>query len=186
MNIKLAEYNAQGKFERFLELGKGFAYFGDYIGIADFVWQKEDELTYFEFEERENYRQSDLMMLHLYKDEKDPLNRFNGLFDGRTYGDGKFVLIENNQDDIAEETEEIKHVLFKKNKDKSHSRTEEENVISNKIIGYRFSNGIWFCGGGGGVIKTKWNGDEIWEEKQRFLKIIGNIHQSPELWEKVK
>lgn len=34
------------------------------------------------------------------KDEKDPLNRFDGLFNGRTYGGGRFVLIENNQDDI--------------------------------------------------------------------------------------
>jgi len=40
------------------------------------------------------------------KDKKDPLNRFDGLFDGRTYGEGRFVLILNIgevfQDDVLE------------------------------------------------------------------------------------
>lgn len=34
------------------------------------------------------------------KDEKDPLNRFNGLFDGRTYGKGRFVLVKDGEDDV--------------------------------------------------------------------------------------
>ena len=29
------------------------------------------------------------------KDEKDPLNRYNGLYDGFTYGNGRFVLMES-------------------------------------------------------------------------------------------
>lgn len=83
INLKLAEYK-DGKFERFLELGSNygnFFYCGDCIGI----WDESPEIK--------NGK-------HCFKDEKDPLNRFDGLFDGRTYGEGRFVLIENNQDDI--------------------------------------------------------------------------------------
>ena len=39
------------------------------------------------------------------KDKKDPLNRFNGRFDGRTYAEGRFVLIINYQDNINKNIE---------------------------------------------------------------------------------
>lgn len=87
MDLKLAEYNAEGKFERFLDLGRKpnhFVYFGD--GISYIEENKEEQFPWTEHT--------------LIKDEKDPLNRFNGLFDGRTYGSGRFVLTED--DDVYE------------------------------------------------------------------------------------
>lgn len=91
INLKLAEYK-DGKFERFLELGKDFGYFGDSISVYHEIniWNEECRKVY-------RGRVDGLLAA---KDEKDPLNRFDGLFDGRTYGEGRFVLIENNQDDI--------------------------------------------------------------------------------------
>jgi len=95
MQLKLAEYNADGKFERFLELGKDFGYFGDYIQILP------EELLEFEYnitcpDFLKDRRQPKIFT----KDKKDPLNRFNGLFDGRTYGNGRFVLIVNFEDNV--------------------------------------------------------------------------------------
>lgn len=80
MQLKLADYGEKKeKFERFLELGRAinkFVYCGDLIEI---ITQKEGQ---------------EYAHCHSYiKDDKDPLNRFSGLFDGRTYGDGRFVLI---------------------------------------------------------------------------------------------
>ena len=65
-----------GKFEQFFDLGLNnaysFGFYGDTIKVY-YAWIGES-FSY------------DL-------DEKDPLNRFGGLFDGFTYGDGRFVLI---------------------------------------------------------------------------------------------
>jgi hypothetical protein len=84
--LRIAEYNLQtGKFERFLELGSdygSFFYCGDCVGI----WDKSSEIK---------------NGAHYFQDVKDPLNRFDGLFDGMTYGNGRFVLIiEGNIDDV--------------------------------------------------------------------------------------
>ena len=84
INLKLAQYNKKGEFEKFLELGGdygNFFYSGEYVGI------------YNSSEDIKDGR-------HYLIDKKDPFNRFDGLFDGRTYGGGKFVLIENDCDDI--------------------------------------------------------------------------------------
>ena len=84
MQLKLAEYNAEGKFERFLELNmsrEGFGYYGDRIVLRRFVKLPEYINKYLDTE--------DVYDL----DQKDPLNRFDGLFDGRTYGGGRFVLV---------------------------------------------------------------------------------------------
>lgn len=88
IKLRLCEYNKDGKFERFLELGSNygnFFYCGDCIGI----WDESPEIK--------NGK-------HYFKDEKDPLNRFDGLFDGRTYSEGRFILILNIgkifQDDV--------------------------------------------------------------------------------------
>ena len=79
INLKLAEYDLKtGKFERFLELGKEFTYGGDYIIIASVVNNRANLLGTFNL------------------DKKDPLNRFNGLYDGFTYGNGRFVLMESD------------------------------------------------------------------------------------------
>ena len=84
INLRLAEYDLKtGKFEQFFNLGLNdpysFGFYGDTITVY-YSWIGES-FSY------------DL-------DEKDPLNRFNGLFDGRTYGKGRFVLITNYQDNI--------------------------------------------------------------------------------------
>ena len=84
INLKLAEYDLKtGKFEQFFDLGLNnaysFGFYGDTIKVY-YAWIGES-FSY------------DL-------DEKDPLNRFGGLFDGRTYGEGRFVLIFNYQDNI--------------------------------------------------------------------------------------
>jgi len=84
MKLRLAEYK-NGKFERFLELGKDFGYFGDFILVSAEYCRSVDPTA-------------EIFAL----DKKDPLNRFDGLFDGRTYGDGKFVLIISDQDDIVQ------------------------------------------------------------------------------------
>ena len=79
INLRLAEYDLKtGKFERFLELGKEFTYGGDYIIIASVVNNRANLLGTFNL------------------DKKDPLNRFNGLYDGFTYGNGRFVLMESD------------------------------------------------------------------------------------------
>jgi hypothetical protein len=90
MKLKLAEYK-DGKFERFLKIGKDFLFGGEFVYLPKGIPQPD----FWENGEQEEFYGS------LFKlDQKDPLNRFNGLFDGRTYGEGGFVLIENNQDDI--------------------------------------------------------------------------------------
>jgi hypothetical protein len=96
MELKLAQYNLEtGKFDRLLELASP-------ILIPGYV----DE--YYEFKNGflltkgavEVFLESDNTISEsiYFKDEKDPLNRFNGIFDGRTYGEGKFVLIDENSE----------------------------------------------------------------------------------------
>lgn len=81
MQLKLAEYK-DGKFEKFLELGKDFVFGGEFILLTE----KMTLLGVWGFGEPFSFK----------KDEKDPLSRFDGLFDGITYGNGRFVLIINN------------------------------------------------------------------------------------------
>jgi len=95
MKLRLAKYK-NGKFERFLELTDADLFVSP-SGMIEF--EKEGFLL----------GKDSILVLSMFggfnsdyynKDEKDPLNRFNGLFDGRTYGDGKFVLIIDNNHDI--------------------------------------------------------------------------------------
>lgn len=90
IGLRLAQYNPDtGEFKNFLELG-------------DF---KYEELC---IKIPHPQTSSNVGLIHstvheVYKpDLKDPLSRFNGRFDGRTYGGGKFVLIKSDQDDIVE------------------------------------------------------------------------------------
>lgn len=85
MNLKLAEYK-DGKFERFVELGE-FLLGKNYVLLLNSDDEDADFSDYYYGKPFEI-------------DEKDPLNRFDGLFDGRTYGEGRFVLIENDEDDV--------------------------------------------------------------------------------------
>ena len=142
MNLKLAEYK-DGKFERFVELGSNygnFFYCRDCVGI----WDESPEIK---------------NGAHYFQDEKDPLNRFNGLFDGQTYGNGRFVLIEivNNYPDYE---------FFK---------SGEDFYISHYGIAHkRFDKG--------GLL---WRADYDELDNPDMVK-VGNIFQNPELWEKVK
>lgn len=87
MKLKLADYGEnKEKFERFLEIGKDFWYYGNSVKIS----------AHFKEDEKEMKKDGAILIFSqktFQKDEKDPLNRFNGLFDGRTYGNGRFVLV---------------------------------------------------------------------------------------------
>ncbi len=87
--MKLAAYNPKGKFEGFKELGVDFLFGGEFIYLPKGI--PEPRLW-------ENGEQEELYGSLFKRDEKDPLNRFNGLFNGRTFGNGRFVLEVNNQD----------------------------------------------------------------------------------------
>ena len=92
INLKLAEYDLKtGKFVRFLELGKEFLFGGDIIVFHNPSLQN-------------NYKYVDccgVTHIDYKKDETDPLKRFNGLFNGITFGKGIFILIENYKDIIT-------------------------------------------------------------------------------------
>ena len=161
MNLKLAEYK-DGKFERFLELGRKlgyngesdnlFSYAGNSISIMDTVcgYCEQEEVVYATIETRE-----------FLKDEKDPLNRFNGLFDGRTYGEGRFVLIES----------------------KIISRFDNPLVMSQDDI---FSYNEYTQKACEFINFHHWEETEEQVEMNPNFKILGNLHENPELWEKVK
>jgi len=147
--MKLAEYNLEtGKFEKFLELGHDFFYGGNFI-----ITSSIDNKWFF----GEGW-------YHI-KDEKDPLNRFDGLFNGRTYGIGRFVLVKsfecvNNKiiydHDVFPDLLETKTIIFKSGK-------------------FEFNCGCCYA-----VFGTEVS------EKFDINKKIGNLHENPELWEETK
>jgi hypothetical protein len=99
MKLKLAQYNLEtGKFERFLELGKDFIYGGSFVQ----VWfePKIREGYVMEISSEELVEEGTVQ--HFEKDEKDPLNRFGGLFDEISYGNGRFILIINDDPAIMD------------------------------------------------------------------------------------
>jgi hypothetical protein len=145
INLRLAEYNLEtGKFERFLELGKDFLFGGDYIMFA-----RESGYFYIDSAGQE-YREQ-------FRDEKDPLNRFGGLFDGRTYGNGRFVLILQSMhgqegDGKVKELDEVWH----------HPDQPDDPNYHN-------------------IIKM-WN----LEERNFFCSVKkGNLHENPELYDRI-
>jgi hypothetical protein len=168
LKLKLAEYNLETKkFERFLELGKDFLYGGDFI-----IFTRSSGYFFIDTASQECREQ--------FKDQKDPLNRFNGLFDGITYGQGRFVLVVNDEDDILEIREKKKEIINNKYKIIS------EKIVSDCFLGYRIKSDFLITLSSGKLIKTKFNRDQIWEESSKTSKIVGNLHENPELWEKVK
>jgi hypothetical protein len=166
LKLRLAQYK-DDKFKRFLELGKDFGYFGDFI-----IFTRSSGYFFIDTASQECREQ--------FKDQKDPLNRFNGLFHGRTYGEGRFVLIQHNQDDILEIREQKKEIINNKYKIIS------EKIVSDCFLGYRIKSDFLITLSSGKLIKTKFNRDQIWEESSKTSKIVGNLHENPELWEKVK
>lgn len=159
--LRLAKYK-DGKFLRFLELGKGFGYFGDYIYVdPNHVTEKEYQFNYFFPYEMSNGDCEEYYAPLYFKDEKDPLNRFNGLFDGRTYGDGEFVLVFDKYgrwtDDIFF-LEAFKRHVFIRACDGLTSRIKETGKSNHE---------------------TRWYNHVL-------DKLVGNLHENPELFQKVK
>lgn len=159
MNLKLAEYK-DGKFERFLELGRIlgysgesdnlFSYAGNSISIMDAVcgYCEKEEVVYATIETRE-----------FLKDKKDPLNRFNGLFNGRTYGEGRFVLIIDDQD-TRREYFPITYDASGRRKVNIHIDPTSLNASFNPEI------------------------SEIKMLRGDF-RFLGNLHENPELFEQI-
>ncbi len=139
MQLKLAEYNRNtGAFLGFIPLGQKFMYAGDFIVVETGGWEHKD-----------------LISEHPNKTQK----LFNGLFSGRTYGGGRFVLIkigkttepkEIKQDDIILDEHGLYNMI-------EWANTVPRLLIKRKAILDR-------CG----------------------ANIVGNIHENPELWEDVK
>jgi len=139
MQLRLAEYK-DGKFERFLELTDADLFVSP-SGMIEF--EKEGFLL----------GKDSILVLSMFdgfnddyynKDKKDPLNRFDGLFDGRTYGEGRFVLVKDGEDDVK--------------------------ITYNSPV-LPFYNPPYF--------------DDP-KQKYELKEMIFNIHENPQLWEKVK
>lgn len=139
-NLKLADYNKEGKFEKFLELGKDFLFGGDFLTLNIISIAPTIEKNCI----NRDVPKISIEYGKIVKDQKDPLNRFNGLFDGRTYGNGRFVLEINEQDKIT----------------KCNTGHSVYYLLGNKI--------------------------QSEDREYEIRSIAGNLHENPELWEKVK
>jgi hypothetical protein len=112
------------------------------------------------------------------KDKKDPLNRFNGLFDGRTYGKGRFVLsryaelLETYKDDFIG-TYEDDFIFY------DDGSPEHKTVI--ELVEWDYEDHCFKNGEDGSYCEAC--GYLSWHQG---LKIAGNIHENPELYEKRK
>jgi len=149
MQLKLAEYNLKdGKFEKFLELGRDFVFGGEFILFVERA-DIQDAIQLPDYISKKDF---------YFIDEKDPLNRFNGLFDGRTYGEGRFVLIRGDEDDIY-------HFVFPYRGSHAINFEVRENKYFPK--------------------SQKISAQNTWESAKE-AKITGNLHENPELWEKIK
>lgn len=141
MEMKLVEYDLEtGRFRKFLQLAECDIFnnscdVDNSVSKAGFLFGYDRVIIVYESGDLETFQ----------KDEKDPLNRLDGLFNGRTYGNGRFVLIENDEDGVIESN------YFG---EKYHCLGNNLNILPSPI--------------------------------HSELKFIGNLHENPELWEKVK
>ncbi len=163
MQLKLADYGEnKEKFKRFFELGKNFLFGGEFIKVFASEAEKQEIDLY--NESINSIMLSPYPQHQFFKDEKDPLNRLGGHFSGRTFGKGRFILIKGFQfkEKIIWEDEVLGfyHELIKIKKDFAISNCGHgEQSGMNRA-------GFYFC-----------NTD---------TSVKGNIHENPELWEKVK
>jgi hypothetical protein len=157
INLKVAEYNKDGKFQGFLELCKTQLLvnynFEIEIDEEGFLFGKDCIIKISHgFDCLSNIET-------FYKDEKDPLKRFNGLFDGRTYGEGRFVLIQDEDFGVYEQK-----FFDKKHEEFGYGLNLKGNISCT------FKNASSFTGN---VYSTS-------------PKLIGNLMENPELYEKIK
>jgi len=162
MKLRLAEYE-DGKFERFLELeefllgNKKLVFLDSEDADADYYYGKSFTL-----------------------DEKDPLNRFNGLFDGRTYGEGRFVLVEGlGIKDRHDKEIYIDDILAK------YTTLTQDSFL---VRGNRTHNTGYEGGNFYGINLYYHTTSAIFDSEDIDLRsqILGNLHENSELWEKVK
>jgi len=151
MSLRLAEYK-NGKFERFLE-------FEDFMISKDYIINLKELNKINNPYSSSNYHYS---FFQFNKDEKDPLKRFDGLFDGRTYGDGRFVLIVDDEDDILER----KSVIVKPELVVS-PRSEWVTYTREKYDSFKHANLALDCA------------------VEDTYKPAGNLHENPEFYEKI-
>jgi len=160
MELKLAQYNLEtGKFEKFLELGKDFGYFEEFILIKPY----SDYWIDIKF--------SDYCLggKIINKDKKDPLNRFNGLFDGRTYWKGKFVLIDKIPILIGQ-NEDVEIWLDDIIDSSDEGRLSQRFVCKKTDLNYCRVQLFGFL--------------PYYESCSEYIK-VGNLHENPELYEKL-
>lgn len=160
-----------GKFERFLELGSDdddkFAFAGSSIildaGSCSCGCCKGPQ--------------------HFKKDEKDPLDRFNGLFDGITYGGGRFVLVEGlGIKDRHDKEIYIDDILAQE--DKYANLTQDLFLVrGNRTHNTGYEGGNFY-----GINLYCHTTSAIFDSEDIDLRsqILGNLHQNPELYEKTK
>jgi len=159
INLKLAEYDLKtGKFHKFLELSRTdlniFISWFDGDPIIDskgdgFLLGKERVIVFLGGSEQ-------AFML----DKKDPLNRCNGIFNGLTYGEGRFILIENDNFSIYQQK------FFCKNMEKFGYGLSLGGKISCSLKNFSEFGNKYI--------------DTMLPEK------IGNLFENPELYEKIK
>ena len=154
IELRLAEYDLEtGKFKSFLELGKDFLLSKEFIylpeGMPYDCCDEDAEELYGQF---------------FKKDRQDPLKRFAGYFDGRTYGKGRFILMFG--------------YLLKS--EECSDLTEDRMIWEDEII--------YISGYGNLLIDNLAHrfyeiGDVLME---RCLEhTLGNLHENPELWDKL-
>jgi len=171
INLKLAQYEGE-KFERFLYQEDSEYFPPDW----------ENFITHIEIGERFNFENTKFLLgkdfvgfrycipyegdaLKVFKrDKKDPLNRFNGLFDGLTYGEGRFVLIE---------------IL--------NNALSEHDIVNSPIEdGFSFQGLVKKFPSGFGIINKHGSYKLLNVYEEIFWDKIGNLHENPELYEKIK
>lgn len=172
INLRLAEYNRKTKeFIRFLSLDKyndeeaspTFSYSKDYIQINWYDYP----LLHKDFKEE---------IFEL--DKKDPLNRFDGLFDGRTYGEGRFVLIAeaDSQPNIIRNLKSDKYIRFPFLDDVVQFSYCDENDDY-------YIEGVTLVKEGQNY---KLHEDSYVTYDGVWFELVGNLHENPELYEKIK
>ena len=157
INLKLAEYTKEGEFKSFLELGRNFLLGGEKIVFIN----------------NPDHYVVDFSVTVFGLDKKDPLNRFDGLFDGRTYGGGRFVLIESFRNKRITYSED--DVFCFDEEDKILGFLSKNLVVTDcryGTYGFTFSR------------EALLKGTENFLENDHFY--TGNLHQNPELWSKIK